>query len=131
MRKKRSQTGSVLLMVVFILALLAATVMAHLQINTEEIQVMRNHLYAAEALATAEAGLNDALAQLRADATWTTGYIDKPFNGGSYTVAVDGSTLTATGVTSRGFVAKVEADVTVSTDGPPHVVRIDVLRINE
>jgi len=131
MRNKGNQPGSVLLMVVFILALLAATVMAHLQINTEEIQVMQNHLYAAEALATAEAGLNDALAQLRADAAWTTGYIDKSFNGGSYTVTVNGSTLTATGVTSRGFVAKVEADVAVSTDGPPHVVRIDVLRINE
>ena len=131
MRNKRNQTGSVLLMVVFILALLAATVMGHLQINTEEIQVMQNHLYAAEALAPAEAGLNDALAQLRADATWTAGYVDKAFDGGSYTVAVSGSTLTATGVTSRGFVARVEADVTVSADGPPHVVRIDVLRINE
>lgn len=118
-------------MVVFILALLAATVMGHLQINTEEIQVMQNHLFAAEALATAEAGLNDALAQLRAEATWTGGYVDKPFNGGSYTVVVTGSTVSATGVTPRGFVAKVEADVTVSTDGPPHVVRIDVLRINE
>ncbi|MBN2130817.1 MAG: hypothetical protein JW741_15045 [Sedimentisphaerales bacterium] len=131
MRSTRNQTGSVLLMVVFILALLAATVMGHLQINTEEIQVMQNHLFAAEALATAEAGLNDALAQLRAEATWTGGYVDKPFNGGSYTVVVTGSTVSATGVTPRGFVAKVEADVTVSTDGPPHVVRIDVLRINE
>jgi len=131
MRNQRKQPGSVLLMVVFIMALLAATVMGHLQINTEEIQLMQNHLYAAEALATAEAGLNDVLAQLRAEATWTAGYVDKPFNGGSYTVVVDGSTLTATGVTSRGFVAKVEADVTVSAAGPPHVVRIDVLRINE
>lgn len=131
MRNQRKQPGSVLLMVVFIMALLAATVMGHLQINTEEIQLMQNHLYAAEALATAEAGLNDVLAQLRADATWTAGYVDKPFNGGSYTVVVNGSTLTATGVTSRGFVAKVEADVTVSAAGPPHVVRIDVLRINE
>jgi len=131
MRNQRKQPGSVLLMVVFIMALLAATVMGHLQINTEEIQLMQNHLYAAEALATAEAGLNDVLAQLRADATWTAGYVDKPFHGGSYTAVVNGSTLTATGVTSRGFVAKVEADVTVSAAGPPYVVRIDVLRINE
>ena len=42
-----------MLMVVFIVALLSTVVMGMLQINTEEIQLMQNHIYAAEALATA------------------------------------------------------------------------------
>jgi hypothetical protein len=118
-------------MVVFITALLAATVMGHLQIATEEIQIMQNHVGAAGATATAEAGLNDALAQLRADATWNAGYIDKTFNGGTYTVTVSAGVITATGTSDRGYVARVTAEVTIAPEGPPHLIRIDNLRINE
>jgi len=118
-------------MVVFLTALLAATVAGHLQVNAEEIQLMQNHIGGAEALATAEAGLNDALAQLRADRHWRRGYTDKSFNGGSYSVTLDGSTIRSTAVTDAGFMATMEAQVTVAPDGPPYVVRIDGLRINE
>ena len=60
-------------MVVFVAALLSAVVMGMLEINTEEIQLMQNGVYAAEALAVAEAGLNDAFAQIRQDRTWAAG----------------------------------------------------------
>jgi type II secretory pathway component PulK len=126
-----SKRGLALVMVVFITALLAATVVGHLQIATEEIQVMQNQIGAAQALATAEAGLNDALAQLRADVAWESGYVDKPFNGGSYSVTVAGGTITATGTSERGFAARVTAEITVAPDGPPYLIRIDSLRINE
>ena len=123
--------GSSLLMVVFVTALLGAVVIGYLQMNTEEIQLMQNHVYGAEALATAEAGLNDALAQLRSDSSWDTGFSNKAFNGGSYTVMVDGTSITATATTSRGFVARVQAELTISSDGPPYVIRIDTVRVNE
>ena len=126
--------GSAFLLVVFVIALLAAVVMGMLQINIEEIQVMRNQIYAAEALATAEAGLNDAFSEIRADSSWSIGFTDKAFNGGSYTVAVGGSlsnlTITSTGTTSQGFVARVGADLTVSSSSP-YIIRIDNSRINE
>jgi len=126
--------GSAFLLVIFATALLAAVVMGMLQINTEEIQVMRNQIYAAEALATAEAGLNDAFSEIRADSSWSAGFTDKAFNGGSYTVTVGGSlpnlTITSTGTTSQGFVARVGADLTVSS-GSPYIIRIDNSRINE
>ena len=131
MRTSRKNTGSVLLMVVLLTALLAATVAGHLQVNMAEIQLMQNHIGGAEALATAEAGLNDALAQLRADRHWRRGYTDKAFNDGSYSVTVDGSTIHSTAITASGFTAAMEAEVTVAPDGPPHVIRIDSLRINE
>jgi Tfp pilus assembly protein PilX len=78
-----SESGSVLLVVVLLVALLAAVVMGHLQVNTEEIQLVQNHVGGAEAMALAEAGLNDALAQLRRNPDWCAGYADKPFGGGS------------------------------------------------
>jgi len=120
-----------MLVVVLIAALMAAVVMGHLQIGTEEVQLMQNHIRGAEALATAEAGLNDALAQLRQNANWNTGFVGKPFAGGSYTVVVNGSTVASMATTSAGFTAKVEAEITTAPGGPPYVIRINRLRINE
>lgn len=130
MRTRNNKSGSVLLIVVALIALLAATVMGHLQVNAEEIQLMQNHVRAAQALAVAEAGVNDAMAQLRTNADWRSGFLDKPFDGGLYSVSIDGATIASTGTTSDGFVARLEADVTIAADGPPYLIRIDELRIN-
>ena len=128
------ENGSAFLLVVFVVALMAAIVMGMLQINTEAIQVMRNQIYAAQALAVAEAGLNDAFAEIRADSSWSAGFTDKAFGGHSYTVAVTGSapnlTITSTGTTSQSFVGRVEADITTSSTSP-YIIKIDNLRINE
>lgn len=128
------EDGSVLLMVVFIIALLSSIVMGMLQMNTEETQVVQNQVRAAEATATAEAGLNDAIYQIRTNPLWTTGFAGKAFNGGSYTVAVTGSlpnrTITSTGTAANGFVSRVAADITVGS-ATPHIIRIDKLRVNE
>ncbi|MBN2592813.1 MAG: hypothetical protein JXA81_04835 [Sedimentisphaerales bacterium] len=122
--------GSVLLLAIFVIALLTAVVIGMLQLSTEELQLMRNQIYAAEALAIAEAGLNNAFIELRNDPSWSAGFANKTFNGGSYTVAVAGSTVTSTGTSSQGFVGRVKADITVGSSSP-HIIRIDRLRINE
>jgi len=133
MSGKYRHKGSALILAIFIIALLAAVVMGMLQINTEEIQVMRNQIYAADALAVAEAGLNDAFSEIRADSSWSAGFTDKAFNGDSYTVTVGGAspslTITSTGTSSQGFVGRVEADITVGVSSP-HIIRIDSLRFN-
>ena len=126
--------GSVLLITVFAVALLSALVMGMLQLNTEELQLAQNHINAAYALAVAEAGLNDAFSELRTDSGFSSGFAGKSFNGGSYDVTVTGSlpnlTVGATGTSAQGFVARVEADVTVGSTSP-YVIRIDNLRVNE
>ena len=126
-----------LLIAIFAIALLAVLTMGILQMNTEEIQLMQNQIYAAGALATAEAGLNDAFSEIRTDSSWTTGFTDKAFNGGSYDVNVTGTlpnrTITSEGTSSQGFIARVEADVTIgqNTGQSFYAIRIDNLRINE
>ena len=126
--------GSVFLMTVFVIALLSAVVMGIAQMNTEEIQLMQNQIYAVHALATAEAGLNDAFSQIIEDLSWVDGFNNKAFNGGVYDVNVIGTlpnrTIESTGTTAQGFVAKVEADITVGSSSP-YIIRIDNLRINE
>jgi Tfp pilus assembly protein PilX len=131
MSNDRNKRGVVLIMVVFVVALLGAIIMGMLQMNTEEIQIMRNHVRAVEALAIAEAGLNDALAQLRADADWDAGFTDKPFSGGAYTVTVETPQITSVAKSDQGYVARVEAEVSVASGGPPYSVSIDSFRVNE
>jgi len=134
MKVKVENNGSVLLIAIFAIALLAVLTMGILQMNTEEIQLMQNQIYAAGALATAEAGLNDAFSEIRTDSNWITGFTDKAFNGGTYDVNVTGTlpnrTITSTGTSSQSFVARVEADITTGTTSP-YIIRIDNLRINE
>ncbi|MEN6337333.1 MAG: hypothetical protein ABFE01_24015, partial [Phycisphaerales bacterium] len=117
MKSRRRQSGSVLLIVVVLVALLAATVVGHLQVNAEEIQLMQNQVHGAEAMALAEAGLNDALAQLRVNSRWIAGFSEKPFGDGTYTVTVKDKTILSAATTSDGFEARVEADVAVSPKG--------------
>jgi len=134
MNGKFRHKGSVLLITIFVIALLAAVVMGMLQLSTEEIKLVHNQISAAQALAVAEAGLNDAFSELRVDSSWNSGFTDKAFNGGSYTVTVSGSlpnlTVESTGTSSQGFVARVGSEVTVSSSNP-YIIRIDNLRINE
>jgi Tfp pilus assembly protein PilX len=129
MNVKVRHRGSVLLLAIFVIAMLGAVAIGMLQLSTEEIQLVRNQICAAEALATAEAGLNDAFSELRTDPNWSAGFIDKAFDGGSYTVDVNGLTVTSTGTSSQGFVGQVEAGITIGSTSP-YVIRIDRLRIN-
>lgn len=129
MKMKLKNNGSVFLVVVFATALLSMLVTGMLQLNTEELQLVQNQIYAAQALTTAEAGLNDALSRLRTNPNYVTTFTED-FEGGSYTVEISGSTITATGTSPQGFVARVEADITIRSYSP-YVIRIDHLRINE
>lgn len=133
MKTGMKNNGTVFLMTVFVIALLAVLVMGIAQLNTEEVQIVRNQIHAAEALAVAEAGLNDAFAEIREDDEWEDGFDEEPFDGGSYSVDIDGDlpnlTIVSEGSSSQGFVAKVAADITVGT-AYPYVIRIDELRIN-
>lgn len=133
MKIRTKNKGSVLLIAVFAIALLATLVAGILQMNTEEIMLMQNHIASAQAHATAEAGLHEAFSQLRTNSGWTAGFTGKPFEGGSYDVGVTGTlpniTVESTGTSSQGFTSRVQADITLS-DSSPYIIRIDAMRIN-
>ena len=134
MNKILIKNGSAFVIVVFAVAVLAVLTIGILQLNTEELQIMRNNIDATKAMATAEAGLNDAFAQLRTDPNWTSGFTNKAFSVNTYTVTVAGAvpnlTVTSTAVTAEGFTARMSADITTGSPAP-YAIRIDKLRINE
>jgi len=98
--------------------------------NIEDLQLVQNHICATQALMSAEAGLNDAFKEIRANSSWNTGFTNKAFNGGSYTVNFDGSTIISTAISDHGFAARVQADITIGTTSP-YIIKIDNFRINE
>ncbi len=134
MKATPRHNGSVFLIVVFAIAFIATITMGILVMTTEELQLMQNQLYAAQAMCTAEAGLNDAFAQIRTSSSWMTGFANKSFNGDTYTVTVTGTlpirTITSEATSAQGYVARVAADVNVGVSSP-YIIRIDSLRINE
>jgi Tfp pilus assembly protein PilX len=133
MRKNNKNNGSILIVVLFAIALLTAFVTGMLEMNVEQIQLMKNEAFMAEATAIAEAGLADAFARLRTTPHFL-GNFSENFGGGSYSVLVTGllpdPNFTSTGTSPQGFTAKIEADVTVNTTSS-YVIRIDKYRINE
>jgi Tfp pilus assembly protein PilX len=134
MKMRKKNNGTVFLIVIFAIALFATITVGILVMTTEEVQLMENQLYAAQAMCTAEAGLNAALAQIRSSSSWTTGFTNTSFNGGSYTVTVTGTlpnrTITSTGTSSQGYIARMAADITIGTSSS-YKIRVDKLRINE
>ena len=126
-----SNRGAAMLMVVFVIALLATAVSGIIQMNTEEIQVMTNHIGMAQARTIAEAGLQHALSEKRMDPHWRRGFRNRRFADGRYTVTVDDWTITSTGQSPQGFQMRVTANITILGSTPPHPIRIDALRINQ
>ena len=133
MKKRWNKNGSVLLIVVFVIALLSAIVAGIVQTSTEELMLLQNHQRSSQAMAIAEAGLNDAFSELRTDSSWTAGFSGKSFSTGSYDVSVSGTlpnlTVESTS-TSNGYSSRVIAEITVSGSSP-YIISINDFGINE
>lgn len=132
-RKKTTCSGSVLLIVVFLLALTAAMVIGMHHLTAEELLQVKNRRETARAFAVAEAGLNDAIAAIRRDSSWQSGFSNKPFFEDFYTVSVAGTpplmTIDSTGTTADGYQVRLAVQIRTELN-PPHRVAIQSLRIN-
>jgi len=131
MKKEMKHNGSVLLIAIFTIALLTAFVVGMLQLNSEQFQIMKNEIFAAQANLIAEAGIADAFARIRSSRALPPNF-NRNFGGGSYSVTVSGSipnpNFTSRGTSPQGFVSDIQVDVTI--DSNSYVIRIDKMRIN-
>jgi Tfp pilus assembly protein PilX len=134
MKIKKSKTGSVMIVSVFVSALFGAMVVGIMQLNVEEAMLANNHIELIKAVAIAEAGLNDAYYNIRQNRNWAAGFTNKTFGGGTYSVTVTGTlpnrNLVSTGVTGAGYKARVDADI-VAGSSAPYSVKITEIRIND
>lgn len=101
MSRASSQRGSTLALVMGFLALFLLIGITIGSINETKSKMASYHAKRTQALNIAEAGLEDALQVLLDTPTWSSGFQNKAFENGFYTVSVDTSQET-THVTSQG-----------------------------
>ena len=116
----RAQRGSIMLLVIFIMAMTTPLFCLMLETHTNAIRGTHNWIEGSTALYVAEAGVHDAIGELLLDPTWRDGFTDKAFPTDlrhTYTVtAVDGSQgeiiLTSTGRTTSGYAKTITVTLT-------------------
>jgi type II secretory pathway component PulK len=124
------ERGTALLLVVFLVAFSSLLVGTFLRSLAADLQITNNLLSSTKALHVAEAGVEHAIASLRADSGWSDGLdqVDFPAGSGdSYTVTVNNQVpavvVTSTGIVN-GFVRRLEVRLFVAGATAPHLLRV-------
>jgi len=126
----RCRKGFVLVLTVFAALILATLIIAFINITSIDLTLVKNHMCSSQAYYIAEAGVADAINQIRAQGTlattdWET---DFPAAPDKYTVSVtQGATtvINSTGLAATSnFSRALEVKVSVSGSSPPYTVSI-------
>jgi len=118
---KKQESGVALIISLFVLFLTSVLIVAFLESLTTDLQITKNHSSELEATYIAEAGVEDALYELKQDSSWNAGFTDKLFpedSSSSYTVTIDDSsypeiTITSTATLASGYQRTLSATVEV------------------
>lgn len=119
------------MLTVFATLILATLIIAFINITSIDLTLVKNHMYSSKAYYVAEAGVADAIDQIRAQGTlattdWET---DFPAAPDKYTVSVtQGATtvINSTGLAAASnFSRELEVTVNVSGSSAPYKVRIN------
>ena len=116
--------GAALLVCIFAMVIVSSLVVLALDVETTEMAITRNTLSLSKALYAADAGIQHALAELRADRTWRTGFPDPgvefpPGSGSTYVVTVADGAGREVIVTSTGTVGGLSKTVRATLTVPP------------
>jgi Tfp pilus assembly protein PilX len=123
----KNKKAVALVLAIFILVFISILVVALLNLLTSDLVITANHLGRLEALYTAEAGVEDAISQLRTNINWTTASVIFPDgSNNSYTVTrpTGSRVITSIGNIDNKFAATIEARVSIQGTSSPYTVRI-------
>ena len=130
MTTKQRQSGSVLIVTLFTALLMAVFIVGFLGITTVDLNVSTNTVESLQAYYIAEAGIADAMAQMRqsgamADKSWTSTYPAGSSDQYSVTVSNSSGLIISQGQTSPlGFSRALEVAVNVSGGSAPYTVTV-------
>ncbi|MCP4650842.1 MAG: hypothetical protein GY853_12300 [PVC group bacterium] len=122
-----NQKGVILLLTVFIIFFMSVFIVGYLEIAATETEIMRNHRGSTQALYIADAGIEDALWQLRQNRKWKKGFKNKVFPSGessSYTVTINNKgypsvIIASTGTAPGNYQRQVEMGITITSTSAP------------
>ncbi|MBN1211090.1 MAG: pilus assembly PilX N-terminal domain-containing protein [candidate division Zixibacteria bacterium] len=95
MNKIKSERGSALLIALCLMGMLTLVAMTAMKNSNTDMELSFNQENSERSFYIAEAGAKRAVAEIKADTTWRTGFTGIGFNGGTYTVQVTDSTTNA------------------------------------
>jgi len=128
---KKRVKGFVLVMTVVTTLILATLIIAFLNITAIDLNLVKNHMCSSKAYYIAEAGIADAINQIRlngplADTQWQETF--PPNTSDTYNVSVsqNSTVITSTGLASASnFSRALEVKVSVSGSSSPYKVSIN------
>jgi Tfp pilus assembly protein PilX len=126
---KNREKGFILVLTLLVSLILAALVAGFASISSVDLDLVKNHMYSLKAYYIAEAGVADAMNQMRltgpmANAQWEAFF---PSGSDKYTVAVsEGSTvITSTGLAFAANLRRaLEVKVSISGSAAPYTISI-------
>ena len=89
----KNTRGSALLIALSLIAMLTGVAIMSVDRANTDLEMSYNQLHEEQAFYIAEAGMERAVAQLKFDPNWRTGFLSQPLGEGFYTVAVIDSTI--------------------------------------
>lgn len=129
-KSDKNTKGFILVLTLFTALILATFIIAFINITSIDLTLVKNHMYSSKAYYIAEAGIADALNQIRlngplADTQWENTF--PPSTSDTYNVSVSQSStaITSTGLASASnFSRTLEVRVHVSGSSSPYKVSI-------
>lgn len=122
--------GTIMVMVVYCIALFTAMMVGFLGVCTEDTLLLQNEVKYVESWYIAEAGLNDAYAQIKDNPYWNEGYSGKSLGKGDYTVNIYGYppnlTVRSLGRCNQGYPVCMETDLYLSDVELPQIYILDM-----
>lgn len=121
--------GFILVLTLLVSLILATLVIGFLSISSIDLVLVKNHMYSLKAYYIAEAGVADAINQIRlngplADTQWEAFF---PSGSDKYTVAVSQSStvISSTGLAyAANFSRALDVKISISGSSPPYKVSI-------
>jgi len=131
-KKKKTRAGFILLLSVFVMLFLSLLFMYSFDLLTTDTMIIDNQRREGQALYLADAGIENALYQLRLDETWVsearpgTPADWTTFGGGEYAVerALDSNMITSTARFTGGYSKSVQVTVLISGSATPFNIEV-------
>lgn len=127
---KNRKKGFILVMTLLVSLILAALVIGFLNISSIDLVLVKNHMYSLKAYYIAEAGIADAINQIRlsgpmADTQWQTFFPSGSSDTYTVSVSQSSSVINSTGLAyAANFSRILEVKIDISGSASPYTVSI-------
>lgn len=129
-KTEKSAKGFILILVLFTVLIMATLIIGLLNLTAIDASLVKNHLYSLQAYYIAEAGIADAINQIRqngpfADTSWQEIFPDGSSSQYNVSVSQSSTVINCAGLAApSNFTRNLEVQLDITGGGPPYKVSI-------